>query len=195
MYVTLNTVYVLLLKCAWEPPIPLRCNLFNLLEIHRAQLTIYLFIPQPEPAAARDKSNTREELNAFNSSYYLQCQLHKRRRVRKAESFSGSRNPPPPKRLVACRRVCQTRWPPHRASTSRCATPVTRESHPVGLPVGPDAERPEIAADVVPGYVYGMWVSMQHIDRAVGEEAWKFYRMQSTFHDTIDRWDFIHGDS
>ncbi|KAJ6497247.1 hypothetical protein DFH09DRAFT_1103394 [Mycena vulgaris] len=114
---------------------PPRCNLFNLLEIHRdlesaAQLTIYLFIHQPEHAAARDKSNTRKELNAFNSSYYLQHQLHKRRRVRKAKSFSGSRNPPPLKRLVACRRV--------------------------GLLVDPDAELPEIAADVVPGYVYGL---------------------------------------
>ncbi|KAJ6583099.1 hypothetical protein DFH09DRAFT_1076254 [Mycena vulgaris] len=131
---------------------PPRCNLFNLLEIHcdlesAAQLTIYLFIHQPEHAAARDKSNTRKELNAFNSSYYLQHQLHKRRRVRKAKSFSGSRNPPPLKRLVACRRV--------------------------GLLVDPDAELPEIAADVVPGYVYGMWVSMQRVDRAVGEEAWK----------------------
>ncbi|KAJ6472269.1 hypothetical protein DFH09DRAFT_1110314 [Mycena vulgaris] len=43
----------------------------------------------------------------------------------------------------------------------------------VGLPVGPDAELPEIAADMVPGYFYGMWVSIQRVNKAVGEEARK----------------------
>ncbi|KAJ6586416.1 hypothetical protein DFH09DRAFT_1075348 [Mycena vulgaris] len=203
---------------------PPRFNLFNLLEIHRdkssaLQLqsplsylpplqysresflfetrkhfmhlnfpdTPYLFIPQLEPAATPDKSN----IITYNAA-----------RMRKAESFSGSRNSPPPKRLLACRRVRKTQWATHRARTSRCATPVTRESRAgdscrecsarafyakqlgilrkindteqtemIDLPVGPDAELPEIAADMVPGYVYGMWVSMQRVDKAVGEEA------------------------
>ncbi|KAJ6540814.1 hypothetical protein DFH09DRAFT_1323057 [Mycena vulgaris] len=46
----------------------------------------------------------------------------------------------------------------------------------VGLPVGPDdtlPEMPEIAADMVPGRVYGMWVTMQHVDKCVGEEDQK----------------------
>ncbi|KAJ6498630.1 hypothetical protein DFH09DRAFT_1103163 [Mycena vulgaris] len=129
---------------------PPRFNLFNLLEIHHdkssaiqlqsplsylpplrysresflfetrkySQLTIYLFIPQPEPAASRDKSN----IITYNANYITAA------RVRKAESFSGSRNPPPPKRLLACRRVRKTQWTLHRARASRCATPVTRES-------------------------------------------------------------------
>ncbi|KAJ6565148.1 hypothetical protein DFH09DRAFT_1081814 [Mycena vulgaris] len=49
----------------------------------------------------------------------------------------------------------------------------TEQTEMVGLPVGPDAELPEIAADMVPGYVYGMWVSMQRVDKAVGEEVRK----------------------
>ncbi|KAJ6489439.1 hypothetical protein DFH09DRAFT_1105357 [Mycena vulgaris] len=50
----------------------------------------------------------------------------------------------------------------------------------VGLPIGPDAELPEIAADMVPGYVYGMWVSMQCIDKAVGEEARKIWTVANS---------------
>ncbi|KAJ6485218.1 hypothetical protein DFH09DRAFT_1106315 [Mycena vulgaris] len=114
--------------------------------------------PRLEPAATPDKSN----IITYNANYINAA------RVRKAESFSGSRNPPPPKRLLAWRCL------------QRKQANGTEQTEMVGLPIGPDAELPEIAADMVPGYVYGMWVSMQCIDKAVGEEARKIWTVANS---------------
>ncbi|KAJ6522198.1 hypothetical protein DFH09DRAFT_1097280 [Mycena vulgaris] len=114
--------------------------------------------PRLEPAATPDKSN----IITYNANYINAA------RVRKAESFSGSRNPPPPKRLLACRRL------------QRKQANGTEQTEMVGLPIGPDVELLEIAADMVPGYVYSMWVSMQCIDKAVGEEARKIWTVANS---------------
>ncbi|KAJ6525900.1 hypothetical protein DFH09DRAFT_1095457 [Mycena vulgaris] len=69
---------------------------------------------------------------------------------------------------------------PSKPSLQRKQANGTEQTEMVGLPIGPDAELPEIAADMVPGYVYGMWVSMQCIDKAAGEEARKIWTVANS---------------